>query len=214
MPVLTNPQHEKFARLVASGLSLTKAYIKAGYSARGAQQNGSRLMLIDDVSLRVAELTIETTKRIQDGIVGRRVGEINHRLAEWQDRWEEIRNGLDLILGERGEYYREQVQAEDGEEPVYVPGGSSGLIVKDLKGKDADKPVYRIDPGVLRLYDLLLAYGRRAAIEKGDWIGKRQLIEDEDIVRPDLDKLNEAELKEFERLFNKAAPKAPKGSIQ
>jgi hypothetical protein len=212
MPVIEdNPQHEKFARLVAQGKSLTKAYIMAGYSARGAQQNASRLILNDMVSMRVAELTIETAKRIQDGIVGRRIGEINHRLAEWQDRWEETRNALDAILGERGEEYRE---LQTGDDPHYIAGGSTGWMVKDLKGKEADKPVYRIDPAVIQMHNLLLAYGRRAAIEKGDWIGKRELLEDEDIVRPDLNKLNDAEMKEFERLFNKAAPPRAKSSIQ
>jgi hypothetical protein len=83
-----------------------------------------------------------------------------------------------------------------------------------LKGKEADKPVYRVDSGLVQLYNLLLAISKRVAVEMGQWTGKRRLLDDENIVRPDLNKLTEEENRIFERLFNKAAPRAPKGSIQ
>jgi hypothetical protein len=50
MPVLTNPQHEKFALLVARGLTTTKAYVWAGFSARGARQSAHRLLANADVA--------------------------------------------------------------------------------------------------------------------------------------------------------------------
>jgi hypothetical protein len=77
MPVLSNPQHEQFALLLASGLSATKAYIKAGYSARGARQSAHALLKNPDISLRVAEVTIELSQRTMAGIVSRRVADMN-----------------------------------------------------------------------------------------------------------------------------------------
>ena len=36
-----------------------------------------------------------------------------------------------------------------GADMAEVPGGSTGLLARDMKGKEADTPVYRIDPGVV-----------------------------------------------------------------
>jgi hypothetical protein len=85
-------------------------------------QNGARSMLNDVVSLRVAELTIESSKRVQDGIVGRRVADINHWLKEWQERWEAVRNAIDLIEGERG---AEMQDLQIGDPPD-APAGEEG----------------------------------------------------------------------------------------
>ena len=63
MPVLNNPKHEQFALQMANGLSATKAYIKAGYSVRGARQSAHSLLENPDISLRVAELMIEISRR-------------------------------------------------------------------------------------------------------------------------------------------------------
>ena len=207
MPVLSNPQHEKFALLLASGLSATKAYIKAGYSARGARQSAHALLTNPDISLRVAEVTSELSKRTMAGIVSRRVADMNARLQEWQDRWEETRDALDAIIGERGEEMSGlQTCGEGDQEPHYVAGGSTGYIVREYKGKEANVPVYRIDPGIVQLLHVLLDIGKRAAMELGQWEGPRSLIEDPDLVRPDLNKLTDEEMAVFERLFNKAAP--------
>jgi hypothetical protein len=208
MPVLTNPKHEKFALLLASGLSATKAYIKAGYSARGARQSAHALSTNPDISLRVAEARIELEKQTKAGIVSRRVADINARLQEWQDRWEETRDALDAIIGERGEEMSGlQARGEGDQEPDYVAGGSTGYIVRDYKGKEANVPIYRVDSGIVQLLHVLLDIGKRAAMELGQWEGKRQFIQDDDdIVRPDLDKLTDEENVIFERLFNKARP--------
>jgi hypothetical protein len=32
-----------------------------------------------------------------------------------------------------------------------LPGGTSGLLARDYKGKDADHPVYRVDTHILAL---------------------------------------------------------------
>jgi hypothetical protein len=142
------------------------------------------------------------------GIVSRRVADINARVQEWQDRWDETRDALDAIIGERGEEMSGlQARAEGDEELHYVAGGSTGYIVRDYKGREANVPVYRVDSGIVQLLHVLLDIGKRVAMELGQWEGKRRFIEDDDnIVRPDLDKLTDEEAAEFERLFEKAAP--------
>jgi hypothetical protein len=53
---LKNIRHERFAQNVVSGLSLSVAYVGAGYKKAGASANGARLMATETVSSRVAEL--------------------------------------------------------------------------------------------------------------------------------------------------------------
>jgi hypothetical protein len=50
-----------------------------------------------------------------------------------------------------------------------VPGGASGLLVRDYKGKKADRLVTRIDPGVVSLLAELRGHERQAAEELGQW---------------------------------------------
>jgi Terminase small subunit len=56
MPSLENSRHEKFANLVASGMSASEAYGKAGYTEKDGNHHGPRLMANDGVRKRVAEL--------------------------------------------------------------------------------------------------------------------------------------------------------------
>lgn len=59
-----NPKHEAFCQAVASGLSLTQAYIRAGYAEKGAGQNGERLMKNDEIAKRVDELRAKTEEKM------------------------------------------------------------------------------------------------------------------------------------------------------
>jgi hypothetical protein len=45
------------------------------------------------------------------------------------------------------------------------PGGASGLLCRDYKGKEADRLVVRIDPGVVLLVAELRGHGRQGAGE-------------------------------------------------
>ena len=47
-----------------------------------------------------------------------------------------------------------------------LPRGNSGLLVRDYKGKETDRLVVRIDPGVVALVADLRAHERQAA---EDW---------------------------------------------
>ena len=49
---------------------------------------------------------------------------------------------------------------------VAVPGGASGLLVRDYKGKEADQLVYKVDTGLL---GELRGHERQAAEEAEQW---------------------------------------------
>jgi phage terminase small subunit len=53
MAVLENSKHEQFALLVAKGVSASKAYVSAGYSAAGAKVSASRLLTNANVCSRI-----------------------------------------------------------------------------------------------------------------------------------------------------------------
>jgi hypothetical protein len=50
-----------------------------------------------------------------------------------------------------------------------LPGGASGLLVRGYKGKEADRLVTRIDPGVVSLVAELRGHERQAAEELEQW---------------------------------------------
>jgi len=68
-----------------------------------------------------------------------------------------LRWNLDLILDQRGA------------DMVDVPGGASGLLVRGYKGKEADRLVTRIDPGVVSRVAELRGHERQAAEELEQW---------------------------------------------
>jgi len=65
--------------------------------------------------------------------------------------------GLDLVLDQRGA------------DMVDLPGGASGLRVRGYKGKEADRLVTRIDPGVVSLVIEFRGHGRQATGELERW---------------------------------------------
>jgi hypothetical protein len=50
-----------------------------------------------------------------------------------------------------------------------VPGGASGLLCREYRGKDAATPVVKVDPGVISLTFALLSHERQAAEELSQW---------------------------------------------
>ena len=152
MGVLSNSKHEQFAQLSAKGVKPTKAYTSVGYAEAGAAQGASRLLKKVEVCARVAELQAE----LSAGVIALEIGSRNARVQALQDEWARMRAGLDLLLTERG--------AEMSE----IPGGASGLLIVDYKGKQSI-PVYRVDPGVVSLFCELRAHGQQAATELEQW---------------------------------------------
>jgi len=110
------------------------------------------------VSARVAELTTE----LSADLVAAEISDRNARIQALQERWTWLRAKLDKVLEERGA------------EMAGVPGGPTGLLLRDHKGKDGSTPVYRIDPGVVALLAELRAHEKQAAEELGQWVEKRE----------------------------------------
>jgi hypothetical protein len=74
----------------------------------------------------------------------------NCGVAAPQKRWDRLRVGLDLILGQRGA------------DMADLPGGASGLV-RDYKGKEADWLVTPIDPGMVSMVAELRGHEPRGA---------------------------------------------------
>ena len=72
------------------------------------------------------------------------------RLQALQDRWDRLRRLIDARAVEMAD----------------VPGGNTGLLVRDYKGKNAALPVYKVDTALLAE---LRAHERQAAEELGQW---------------------------------------------
>jgi hypothetical protein len=69
-----------------------------------------------------------------------------------------LRARVDLVLDPRGAGMAD------------LPGGASGLLVRDYKGRNAERLVTRIDPGVVPLVAELRSLERQAA---EDWTSER-----------------------------------------
>jgi hypothetical protein len=128
MPILSNSKHERFAQNVTKGLSATKAYVSAGYSKAGAEQNASRLMTKDDVLARIKELQTIVSERVVACEVRRR----SWRVQVLQDRIEAMlalsQARAVMYAGEMGGSYQFQVQTK-GEERAAIAEGCRVLPV-------------------------------------------------------------------------------------
>lgn len=190
MPVLKNPQHEKFIKGLISGLSATQAAISAGYSANGAAVCANRLLRRYEVSARLNELRNavdaafvvaehqekeEDAKRTVDAVIATREARLGHYA-------EIVKKGL-TVLGERA---ADPTMAN-------VPGGQTGLLVRSWitvhitetvkvigdDGKERfisvpkvkEMPEYRVDTGLLRE---LREYDKQASVELQQWTEKRE----------------------------------------
>ena len=91
------------------------------------------------------------------GTVAAEIGARNARVQELQLRWDLMRQ----VIKERGQHA----------DFATVPGGTTGLLVRDFKGKDATQPIYRVDTGLLAEMRL---HEKQAAQELGQWSEERE----------------------------------------
>jgi hypothetical protein len=117
MAVLENSKHEQFALRVAKGVSATKAYVSAGYSAAGAKVSASRLLTNANVCSRIREIQ----ETLSAGTIALEISSRNARVQMLQNRWDRMRRVID----------------ERAASPAFadVPGGTTGLLVKDFKAR-------------------------------------------------------------------------------
>ena len=150
MPILTNAKHEQFSQSIARGIKATAAYVAAGYSRSGASASASRLMTKPNVSERIKEL--------KGAIAQSAVAvEIRERSARLQVLQKNLDGMLRLI---------EMRAVENSGNP----GGDTGMLVKELRGKNGEREVWKFDgPLVSQIISTL----KQAAIEEGQWGEKR-----------------------------------------
>jgi hypothetical protein len=166
MPALKNIRHERFAQNVVSGLSLSTAYIAAGYKEAGASANAARLIRNPTVSSRIDELQNEIAAKFR-----RSREERLSSLQQRMDGYNERRQKLLAIIGER---------AMAG---WNAPGASTGLLTREVKSIGAGKTFkeieeFRVDIPLLRE---LRELEKQAAIELGQWTEKRDVKMDANV---------------------------------
>jgi len=69
--MIANPRHEHFALLVAGGTRARDAYIRAGFTGKGAAQSASRLAKTPAVANRITELGRAISDALGNGIAMR-----------------------------------------------------------------------------------------------------------------------------------------------
>lgn len=150
MPVLAHTKHEQFAQSIARGMSATGAYIAAGYSKAGAAASASRLMSHAKVSARIKELkTAQAAKVVKTAI---------------RKRSARVQVGQNIV--DRLCRLREARALEYADHP----GGVTGMLVKESRGKNGQQEVWKFDPSLVALTNATL---KQVAIEEGQWSEKR-----------------------------------------
>jgi hypothetical protein len=116
-----------------------------------------------------------------------------------QDRWDRLRAGLDLLMTERGA------------DMADVPGGRTGLFVRQYQCGALALPVYKVDTGLVSLLSELRAHEQQAATELEQW-KIRTVVEATIAVTPAAIALSQLltthELKELKRKILEAQAKA------
>jgi cell division septum initiation protein DivIVA len=150
--VLENTKHELFAQSVATGISATGAYTSVGYSEAGAAASASRLRSDANVSARIEELKTS----MAEGVVE---VDIRKRPARVQI----LENNLNWML--------DLIEARSVEHAAH-PGGATGMLVKDYRGKNAEQEIWKFDAALVTQINATM---KQAAIEEGQWSEKREM---------------------------------------
>ena len=120
MPALLNAKHEHFCQLIAGGLSATKAYINAGYSAAGASTSASRLLQNAEVRARASELKAAVSSTAIERIAVDRAWVLatlkrNAERAEDRGDGSTVNRACELIGKELGMFReRQEISGSDG----------------------------------------------------------------------------------------------------
>jgi uncharacterized protein YeaC (DUF1315 family) len=149
--VLDNTRHELFAQSVATGTSATEAYTSAGYSEEGAAASASRLLTDPKVAARVAELRTS----IAEGVV-------DVDIRQCAARVEILETNVNCMMS--------LIEAR-GVEYASHPGGDTGMLVKDYRGKNAEQEIWKLDASLVTQINATL---KQAAIEQGQWSEQRE----------------------------------------
>ena len=136
----------------------------------------------------------EFQARVQEHLAAMEQRAFEHGIARRAKRVEVLND-----LWQRG---RRLIEAR-AEEHAGVPGGETGLLVRQVKlsARGDEVEEYVVDTGLLKE---LREHAKQAAQELGQWVEKQdRTIKDE---RPDLSRLSDEELAQLDRLLAKASP--------
>jgi hypothetical protein len=95
-------------------------------------------------------------------VIALEISSRNARVQALQNRWDRLRQ----IITDRAAHYQ---AGGDDEYDKAIPGGTTGLLCKMYVGKNAHRPVYKVDTATLAQ---LLAHEKQAAEELGQWSEK------------------------------------------
>lgn len=157
---LTDPRHESFCRLVASGKSKRDAAVEAGFEPKDASNRGYRLAKKAEISRRIDELQSKVAEKVVETVAKaetRSITDRSHRIALLQD----LADRMLLVASERTTDPIEQAKT----------GGKSGLLAAQIKVVRTPKGLqagyeYVLDTGFIRE---LRAVAQQAAQEAGQW---------------------------------------------
>lgn len=155
MPILKR-RHEVFCQLICTNCAPPEAYVKAGFSGKGAHASASRLLQKANICSRIAELQQAVSKVFVVGEIANRT----YRVAVLQD-----------VLGRMVRLMDARASDLAG-----VPGGNTGLLVRELKsfgsGKDRQiREEYRFDAALVQQ---MRETTKEAAIEMGQRSEKQE----------------------------------------
>jgi hypothetical protein len=157
---LLNPREEAFClAYVQKGASrgnATAAYLEAGFTTKSrsmASRAACAMKKEPPIARRIKELIERDTRKGMQVLISER----EERLRRLQDRCDR----MDAIIEARAR----KMGAE-------IEGGESGLFVRDYKGQNANRAVYKLDDTLLRE---LRAHEQQAAQELGQWTERREV---------------------------------------
>jgi phage terminase small subunit len=143
MAVLSSSKYERFAQLVAKGVSATEAYVSAGYSKANAHSNASRLSANEPISARIKELLTAVAERVVEAAARKR----SWRVAVLQDL---IDDSLALIAARKVMYAEAKGEgrtlevADAAAEKAAIANGFSQrtTAIRETYPKTMDHPGY------------------------------------------------------------------------
>jgi len=150
--VLDNTKHELFAQSVAKGISATGAYTSVGYSEAGAAASALRLRTDANVSARIEELKTSITEGVVEVDIRKRPARVQILEDNLNCMWS--------LIEARGVEHADH------------PGGATGMLVKDYRGKNAEREIWKFDATLVTQINATL---KQAAIEEGQWSEKREV---------------------------------------
>ena len=162
---LTSPKWEKFAQEYARFGNITRAYVAAGYSERGADRSGHRLLRNAEVCRRVKELQ----QILADGVIKLEISDRNARIQAYQDRRDRMRALMDA-------------RAQDPAMAT-AAGGKTGLLVRTVKMIGSGPNAYEVEEFGFdaALQREMRELEKQAAIESGQWVEKQDVSTQVDV---------------------------------